>query len=306
MVAGPRRSRSRSCPRLEQLEPRIALSTFQVNTTLDTVAVNLHTGKDNTGHISLRSAIMAADAHGGSNTIKLKSGLFKLTIAGANEDASASGDLDIKGRLTIKGAGPGRTIIDGNNLDRVFDILGGVVTLSGLTVQHGLSDHGGGILNNGGRVTLSSAVVTQNLAVGSAGTDGAEGAGGGQVGGNGTAGGEGTNALGGGIFNEAGSLTISKSTIAANQALGGNGGQGGEGGAGQGSRIAGVGSRDGTGGTGGSGGDGGFAAGGGIYNAAGAALTLSSTTISLNLPKVDREARAESEDPASAFRAHRS
>ena len=58
-------------PWLEALESRTVLSTFLVNTTLDTDAVNLHTGKDASGHISLRSAIMAADALGGSNTIKL-------------------------------------------------------------------------------------------------------------------------------------------------------------------------------------------------------------------------------------------
>ena len=58
------------------------LSTFQVNTTLDTVAVDLRTGKDATGHISLRSAIMAADASGGSSTIKLGKGTYTLTIAG--------------------------------------------------------------------------------------------------------------------------------------------------------------------------------------------------------------------------------
>jgi hypothetical protein len=42
---------------LDRLEARLVLSTFQVTTTLDTVAVNLHDGTDATGHISLRSAI---------------------------------------------------------------------------------------------------------------------------------------------------------------------------------------------------------------------------------------------------------
>jgi hypothetical protein len=64
-----KRKPTRSCPSLEALEQRLQLSTFKVNTTLDTLAVNLHTGKDASGHISLRSAIMAADAHGGSSTI---------------------------------------------------------------------------------------------------------------------------------------------------------------------------------------------------------------------------------------------
>ena len=49
-------------PRFEGLEGRVLLATFKVNTTLDTQAVNLRNGKDATGHISLRSAIMAADS----------------------------------------------------------------------------------------------------------------------------------------------------------------------------------------------------------------------------------------------------
>jgi hypothetical protein len=58
-----KRRRARARPRLEA---RVVMSTFYVNTTLDTVAADLLTGKDATGHISLRSAIMAADARGGA------------------------------------------------------------------------------------------------------------------------------------------------------------------------------------------------------------------------------------------------
>ena len=132
-----KRLATRFQPGLQRLEDRVVLSTFRVNTTLDTVAVNLNNGKDATGHISLRSAIQAADVHGGSNTIILPSGTFTLTIAGAGEDASATGDLDITRNLTIKGKNSGSTIIDGNNLDRVFQILGGKVSISKVTIQHG-------------------------------------------------------------------------------------------------------------------------------------------------------------------------
>src|SRR5947209_8449663 len=84
-------------PGLEGLESRVTPTTFKVNTVLDTLAVSLKTGKDDTGHISLRSAIQAANAHQGSDKIILPAGTFLLRIAGANEDASASGDLDIAG-----------------------------------------------------------------------------------------------------------------------------------------------------------------------------------------------------------------
>ena len=248
-----RRQRVQSCPRLESLEGRVMMSTFQVNTTLDTMAVNLRTGKDATGHISLRSAIMAADARGGSNTIDLRNGTYNLTIAGANDDASATGDLDITGNLTIKGSGSRRTIIDGNNLDRVIEVLHGKVTISGVTIRHGMAKLGGGIFNSGGQVSLSSVMVAENRAVGA---DGAVGNGGGLLGGAGGNGGNGLAGLGGGIFNGAGSLSISKSTISANQSIGGNGGQGGNGGLDQGLSQADDDGQNGIGRAAGHGGDG--------------------------------------------------
>ena len=137
-----RRKTTRTCPGLEALEQRLQLSTFKVNTTLDTLAVNLKTGKDSSGHISLRSAIMAADATGGSNSIIVPAGTFTLTIPGANENASASGDLDLKGNITIKGASATGTVIDGNNLDRVLQVLSGKVSISNLTIEDGVASVG--------------------------------------------------------------------------------------------------------------------------------------------------------------------
>src|SRR5271170_5393112 len=90
-----KRSATNRRPRLEGLESRVVLSTFKVNTTLDTVAVSLKTGKDATGHISLRSAIEAANAKPNADTIILPAGTYKLTIAGTNENNAATGDLDI-------------------------------------------------------------------------------------------------------------------------------------------------------------------------------------------------------------------
>ena len=104
---GKRNARA-SQPRLEDLEDRMVLSTFKVNTTLDTVAVNLNNGKDATGHVSLRSAIMAANAKPNSDTIIVPSGTYTLTLLGAGEDNDATGDLDIKSNLTIKGKGAQR------------------------------------------------------------------------------------------------------------------------------------------------------------------------------------------------------
>ena len=100
-----------------------------------------------------------------------------MTIPGADEDAGATGDLDIKGNLTIQGKGSNSSIVDGNDLDRVFQVLSGRVQISGLTIQHGLATEGGGLLNSGGQVTLTSVVVANNLAVGVSGANGSAGAG---------------------------------------------------------------------------------------------------------------------------------
>ena len=211
-------------------------------------------------------------------------GTFTLTIPGANEDADATGDLDIKGNVTIKGKNASSTIIDGNNLDRVIQVLSGKVQISGVTIQHGRSNEGGGLLNSGGKVTLTSVIIANNVAAGTTGANGVIGAGGGTVGGVGSNGSSGGSTFGGGIANQTGSLIISKSTISSNQAIGGNGGQGGGGGFGQGTgNVVGTDGQSGTGGAGGAGGSAGSAFGGGVFIAAGTTLSISDTAFSSNV-----------------------
>ena len=73
-----------------------------------------------------------------------------MTIAGAGEDASARGDLDVTQSVTITGARKDSTIIDGNNLDRVFQISPNItVTVSKITVKGGNGAEGGGVYNGG-------------------------------------------------------------------------------------------------------------------------------------------------------------
>ena len=86
---------------------------------------------------SLRNAITLANTNPGPDTISLPAGTYTLSIAGANEDLNATGDLDITGATTIIGAGSGSTIIDANGIDRVFELLGGPVVLQSLTVTNG-------------------------------------------------------------------------------------------------------------------------------------------------------------------------
>ena len=110
---------------------------------------------------------MAADSQGGSNKIVLPAGTFTLTLAGGGEGNDATGDLDIKANVSIQGRGAGSTIIDGDNLDRVIEVLGGTVSITGVTIQHGrVVGDGGGIFNSGGRLSLNSVVVANNVAIG--------------------------------------------------------------------------------------------------------------------------------------------
>jgi predicted outer membrane repeat protein len=136
-AAGRRR---RFFPRLETLESRAVPATFVVTTTTDVVAAD--------GRLSLREAISAANAHLGPDTILLPPGVYRLALAGA-DDTNVAGDFDVTDSTLFQGAGAGATVIDGQQIDRVFDVRGTAqrrigVTFQGLTVRNGLADAGGG------------------------------------------------------------------------------------------------------------------------------------------------------------------
>ena len=226
-----RRQPIKQRPFLEGLESRLVLSTFKVNTLLDTVAVSLKTGKDATGHISLRSAIQAANSKANSDTILLPGGTIKITIPGANEDNAATGDFDIKGNLTIKGKGAASTIVDGNSLDRVFQVFSGKVQISGLddSARHGEPARRRAIELRRQSVARFRCGHEQhrqgNRRTGWQRDRRRRGCRGPRWRGN-----QRGTALGGGISNEVGTLSLSKTTFLANQAIGGDGGLGGGGG----------------------------------------------------------------------------
>src|SRR3989442_8077572 len=97
-------------------------ASFTINSTVDAVDASPGDGvcAEATGACTLRAAIMETNALPGTDTITLPAGTYTLTIPGAGEDASATGDLDITDVLTISGAGADSTIIDGAHLDRVL------------------------------------------------------------------------------------------------------------------------------------------------------------------------------------------
>jgi predicted outer membrane repeat protein len=121
---------------------------------------------------SLRAAITAANGQQGSSTIELGTGTYLLEIAAALEDANASGDLDISKNITINGAGRDATIIDAQGIgERAFDVLGGALTLTNLTVKNGSTSSNGGAIrvSNTSGLKLLHVGLDDNKATGNGG-----------------------------------------------------------------------------------------------------------------------------------------
>ena len=150
---------------------------INVTTTTDRLA--------NDGACSLREAIISANkdtasgaSHGEcppgnlADEIILPAGRYRLSIEGSGENSSKTGDLDIaSGDLTVSGVGKERTVIDGSELDRIFDIrdqglaiiLRDLSVINGAAIGSGSSGDGGGISNRG-FLTIESAIVSDNSA----------------------------------------------------------------------------------------------------------------------------------------------
>jgi hypothetical protein len=169
---------------VETLENRLAPAVFNVNSTADILVPP-------TGVMTLRSAIQLASASSdpAGNFINLTvAGTYKITIQGAGEDNNGTGDFDIiphaNGNLTILNTSGGAVGIDGNGIDRVFDINPGntndpathiVVTMQGFTIRNGIAfdpatpdgpaSSGGGIRDQGNAdLTLTDMNIVNNRA----------------------------------------------------------------------------------------------------------------------------------------------
>ncbi len=145
-------------------------ATFTVDSTSDGVDANPGDGACATksGTCTLRAAVQESNARPGPDRIVLVAGTYALTIAPAENASAEAGDLDVLGELTISGGGAAKTIVDGGKLDRVFEIHHEAqVDISDVTVRNGKSPDGedGGGIFNGGRLTLTDAVVSDNVAV---------------------------------------------------------------------------------------------------------------------------------------------
>ena len=210
-----------------------AATTFTVTKTADTSDGSCD------GDCSLREALIAADAaafFGGDHVVEIPNGTYRLSRDGAGEDQGQIGDLDLvaaRGTLEIRGAGRSATIIDGNNLDRVFDLIAtqAVVVISDLTIRGGRTtgagEDGGGV-RNAAALTIRRVDLVGNRVTSSAAVDGGGLFNVGEamlvdctVRDNSTA-----NGLGGGLFSES-ELTVEDSSITGNAADAATGAGGG-------------------------------------------------------------------------------
>jgi hypothetical protein len=182
------------------------------------------------------------------NTLLLAAGTYTLTAI-QNWYDGANGLPPLTSVLTIVGAGAQSTLIARATGSPGFRFLyvteGGVLTLSGLTLQGGVADDGGGALVNSGTLTLTNSILAMNTAYYGGGllNYGIASLGNSTLRGNGAFDGGGllsdggtvtlTNTTiadnaaeleGGGLFNLAGTLVATSSTLARNQAQLGGGG----------------------------------------------------------------------------------
>jgi len=151
---------------------------------------------------SLREALRAAGNRNGADRVLLGDRTYEMGISDDLGLGIESGDFNLTGPLTVRGAGPRKTKVDANGLDRVFT-AGGLskVKLKALTIKGGDSGAntghtsiGGGLTAIGGKVVLVGVAIRDNAAQ-----------------------------FGGGIWSVAPDLVIRNSTIAGNNAGEGGG-----------------------------------------------------------------------------------
>jgi hypothetical protein len=176
-VAGPRNSRRRECPRLESLEDRTVLSSFNLPVT----------SLADSGPGTLRAAIAQADAGSTAQTYKIT---FK--VSGTIKLESALPDLSKS--MNLSGPGASRlTVGRDGNASAYFGIFvvdtGVAVKISGMTIANGFTTYpnlgtgidnagalsvsrttisgneGGGGIHNSGALTVSHSFITQNSGV---------------------------------------------------------------------------------------------------------------------------------------------
>jgi CSLREA domain-containing protein len=115
---------------------------------------------------SLREAVIAANAQPDFDVIHLSAGVYDLTRPGANENAAATGDLDLLHPARIVGPGASLTAIDGHGLDRLIETRADsdpeVSELVGVTLRGGGNDFTASALLVGSDLVVTGCEVREN------------------------------------------------------------------------------------------------------------------------------------------------
>ena len=108
---------------------------------------------DTAGYCSLRAAVQEANALPGEQTLVLVPRTFWIGLAGRDEDAAATGDLDVTDALVVQGQG---AVVDASNVDRALDVRpGGSLRLEGVTLRRGQAgDQDGGLVRADGPLEM--------------------------------------------------------------------------------------------------------------------------------------------------------
>ena len=177
---------------------------------------------------TLRQALADNFNLGGGHTVVFSNLTGTITLAA---------ELTVNAPVTIRGPGTNVLAVSGNNLFRVFTVIGGPTLISDLTIrdgrvtgtpgqgrqQDGADGQGGGIHNLNSALTISNCLVLSNSVVGGVGAERQN-----------AVVGRGGKGMGGGIHNEGGVLRLINTSLGGNQAQGGTGGGANNGNAGEG------------------------------------------------------------------------
>jgi predicted outer membrane repeat protein len=146
------------------------------------------TNCNDSGSGSLRQAVLNANS----------GDIIAFALSPSCSTITLSSTIDIDTSVTIAGSGASALAVSGDGAVGVVEVASAVtVSISGLTIEDGNAEGGGGIFNNG-TLTVTNSTLSNNTA-NNAGVGG------------------------GGIYND-GTLTVANSTLSGNIASGGNGG----------------------------------------------------------------------------------
>jgi predicted outer membrane repeat protein len=179
---------------------------------------------------TLREALAAADASRGEETISFSPAVFNIA-----RTVVLTSELLISSDVIINGTGINSLTLSGNNATRVLRVANGAIaSINSLTIKNGKTanvngDSFGGAIYNSGNLTLGGVSVTNNTAENAGGAIYNQGAltiNASTVAVNSASDPVNSelNTEGGGIYNQAGSLTIISSTVSDNFAVSNGGG----------------------------------------------------------------------------------